>query len=32
MQSNGQQKVIDDAQRKQQIDNAQAQYQRYCAN
>ncbi|MDO1528267.1 DUF4124 domain-containing protein [Fulvimonas sp. R45] len=32
MQTNGQQKVIDDAQRKQQIDDAQAQYQRYCAS
>lgn len=32
MQVNGQQKVIDQAQRKQQISNAQAQYQRYCAS
>jgi hypothetical protein len=32
MQVNGQQKVIDAAQRKQQVSNAQAQYQRYCAS
>jgi hypothetical protein len=32
MQANGQQKVIDAAQRKQQLDAAQAQYQRYCAS
>lgn len=32
MQVNGQQKVIDPAQRKQQVSNAQAQYQRYCAS
>lgn len=32
MQVDGQQKVIDAAQRKQQLDTAQAQYQRYCAS
>jgi hypothetical protein len=32
MQVDGQQKVIDAAQRKQQLDNAQAQYRRYCAS
>ena len=31
MQVDGQQKVIDQAQRKQQISDAQAQYRRYCA-
>jgi hypothetical protein len=31
MQQNGQQKMVDDAQRKNQMANAQAQYQQYCS-